>query len=115
MHDSAPLSTLPNNEQYNLPEAARGMATRLGITFKEAHQFLDVFFTEEMPEALATGKAIIFHGFATIHVQEDREFSNPATPDPDDRIIKDKVCFHPHQLLEALVAEKKAKLAPPSI
>lgn len=96
--------------QYNQTEMAQSMAKRMDVTVKFADAFLDMLFKEEIPSVLATGQPIILHGFTTIHVQEDREFSNPATPDPTDRIVKDKVCFHPHELLELIVKEKKGRI-----
>lgn len=100
------ITQMPKGEQFNLPELARAMAEEMEVSYKVAHQFLDMLLMKVIPETLASGKPIILHNFGTLYVHEDHVFNDPSTIDPNDRLLITKVHFRPSPMLDNRVKKQ---------
>jgi hypothetical protein len=89
--------------EYNYLEAAEDLAARHEIAQPVILALLKDFFGNVLPDRLLVGP-VTFRGFGGFKVIRE-SFSNPATEDPKDRIVKNKVHFHSFDGLDLKVRD----------
>lgn len=94
---------MSTEKEYNLLEMAEEIAPRHAIAQPVALALLKDLFANVIPNRLLVGP-ITLRGFGGFKVIREA-FSNPATEDTADRVVKNKVHFHSFERLDLKVRD----------